>query len=110
VVDFGLLNERYQRQVLSHVVSNPGAKTHLKSLNPRLSFFLPGDDAPEMLQNNRRTVAEHYSVETYRERLLSIYDRVVHQPVHQRVDKQVLLDAFFDLDRFSLLKWGAYEE
>ncbi len=38
MVDFGLLSERFQRQVLSHLLSNPGAKIQLKSLNPRLSF------------------------------------------------------------------------
>jgi glycosyltransferase involved in cell wall biosynthesis len=109
VVDFGLLSERFQRQVLSHVLSNPKVKNHLKSLNPKLSFSPPEDDISEMLENNRRSVAAHYGVEKYGERLLSIYERVVHQPVLQCVDKQVLLDAFFDLNRFSLLKWGAYE-
>jgi glycosyltransferase involved in cell wall biosynthesis len=109
VVDFGLLNERYQRQVLSHLLSTPGAKAYMASLNPLLSSPAPGDDVSEILENNRRSVAAHYGVETYREQLLSIYERVVHQPVHQHIDKQVLLDAFFDLDRFSLLKWGAYE-
>jgi len=110
VIDFGLLNERYQRQVLSHVLSNPEAKRHLKSLNPRLSFSSVGDDVSEMLENNRRAVAAHYGAEKYRERLLSIYQRIVQHPVHQRVDKQALLGAFFDPDRFSLLKWGAYEK
>ena len=110
VIDFGLLGERYQRQVLSHLLSNPGARTQLKSLNACLSISPPGDGVSELLENNRRCVAAHYGAEKYREQLLSIYERVVHQPVLQCVDKQVLLDAFFDLDRFSLLKWGAYEE
>ena len=63
----------------------------------------------EVIENNRRVVAAHYGVEKYREQLLSIYERAVHHPVHQHIDKQVLLDNFFELDRFSLLKWGAYE-
>ena len=63
----------------------------------------------EMIENNRSVVTAHYGAGNYREQLLSIYERVVHQPVQQRIDKQVLLDAFFDLDRFSLLKWGAYD-
>jgi glycosyltransferase involved in cell wall biosynthesis len=109
VIDFGLLNERYQRQVLSHLLSDAGAKKHLASLNPRIIFPSQEDDMSEMIENNRSVVTAHYGMEKYREQLLSIYERVVHQPVHQRVDKQVLLDAFFDLDRFSLIKWGAYE-
>jgi len=63
----------------------------------------------EMLENNRRVVVDHYGSETYREQLLSIYNEVVQQPVHQHIDKQILIDAFFDLNRFSLLKWGSYE-
>ncbi len=63
----------------------------------------------EMIENNRKVVAAYYGVEKYREQLLSTYDRVVHHPVCHHLDKQVLLDTFFDLDRFSLLKWGAYE-
>jgi glycosyltransferase involved in cell wall biosynthesis len=109
VIDFGLLNERCQRQVLSHLLSDPGAKKHLASLNPRIFFPGPENDMSEMLENNRRVVTAHYGMENYREQLLSTYERVVHQPVHQRIDKQILLDAFFDLDRFSLLKWGAYD-
>jgi glycosyltransferase involved in cell wall biosynthesis len=109
VIDFGLLNERFQRQVISHLVSVPGAKKHLALLNPRIFFPGPENDMSEMLENNRSVVAAHYGMEKYREQLLSIYERVIHQPVHQRVNKQVILDAFFDLDRFSLLKWGAYD-
>ena len=107
-IDFGLLNEGYQRQVLSYILSNPGATSQLASLNPRLSTLGSQDDMEEILENNRRVVAARYGVETYREQLLSIYERVVHAPVRQHVDKQILLEAFFDLGRFSLLKWGAY--
>jgi hypothetical protein len=109
LMDFGLLNERCQRQVLERLLSDPGAKKHLTSLNPRIFFPGPEDDMSEMIENNRSVVTAHYGAGNYREQLLSIYERVVHQPVQQRIDKQVLLDAFFDLDRFSLLKWGAYD-
>jgi glycosyltransferase involved in cell wall biosynthesis len=109
VMDFGLLNERCQRQVLSHLLSDPAAKKYLTSLNPRIIFADPENDMSEILENNRSVVTEHYGAENCREQLLSIYERVIHDPVHQRVDKKVLLDAFFDLDRFSLLKWGTYD-
>ena len=109
LMDFGLLNERCQRQVLSHLLSDPGAKKHLASLNPRILFPGPENDMSEVLENNRSVVTAHYGEKNCREQLLAVYERVIHQPVHQRLDKQVLLDAFFDLERFSLLKWGAYE-
>jgi hypothetical protein len=109
VIDFGLLNERYQRQVLSHLLSDPGAKKRLTLLNPGIFFPAPENDAAEMLENNRTVVMTLYGVENYREKLLATYERVVHQPVKHRIEKQVILNAFFDLERFSLLKWGAYD-
>ena len=108
-MDFGLLNERCQRQVLSHLLSDPGAKKHLASLNPRILFPGPENDMTAVLENNRGIVTAYYGEKNCREQLLAVYERVIHQPVQQRLDKQVLLDAFFDLERFSLLKWGAYE-
>ena len=109
LMDFGLLNERCQRQVLSHLLSDPGAKKHLAELNPRILFPGAQDDMSAVLENNRSIVTARYGEKNCREQLLSIYEQVIHKPVHQRLDKQVLLDAFFDLERFSLLKWGAYE-
>jgi glycosyltransferase involved in cell wall biosynthesis len=109
VADFGVLSERFQRQVISYLLANPEAKTQLTIRNPGLVFSVPEEDVDAMLENNHRVVAAHYGLETYREQLLSIYNEVVQQPVHQHIDKQILIDAFFDLDRFSLLKWGTYE-
>ena len=108
VVDFGLLHERHQRQVISHLLSNSKAKNYLISLNPRMGFPGPNDGISEMIENNRRVVATHYDSKTYQEKLLSIYHEVVDHPVRQHIDKQKLVAAFFDLERFSLLKWGAY--
>jgi len=109
VVDFGILNERFQREVLSYLLSNPEAKSQLATRNPRLVFPVLEEDAEEMLENNRRVVVDHYGSETYREQLLSIYEMVAHRPIRQHIDKQILFDTFFDLDQFSLLKWGSYE-
>jgi hypothetical protein len=109
VVDFGILNERFQRQVLSHVLTRPEAKTHLAVQNPGVLFSVPEKDLGKILETNCRVVADHYGLERYREQLLSIYKKIIQQPVEQHINKQILMDAFFDLDRFSLLKWGAYE-
>jgi hypothetical protein len=109
LMDFCLLNEPCQRQVISHLLSDPDAKQHLQSLNPRVSAPRPEDDMSEMCINNRKVVSTHYGLKTYRDQLLSTYHRVVHEPVHQRIDKQAILDAFFDLERFFLLEWGTYE-
>ena len=109
VVDFGILNEKYQRQVLCHLLSKPEEKQLLAALNPGISEPAPGAEALAMIENNRSTVLENYDLATYEDRLLAVYDRVIQQPVRHQIDKPTLLDAFLDVNRFSLLKWGTYE-
>jgi hypothetical protein len=108
-VDFGLLSETFQRQVLERLIHDPSARADLVALNPWLSH--PGEvsAASTMIEHNRRSVLEQYSLDQYRTRLLDMYERVAGHAVSHRIDKMALLDAFFDLDRFSLLKWGRYD-
>ena len=108
-VDFGLLSEKFQRRVLARLARNPSARTDLIRLNPWLAH--PGSvaDAPAMIEDNRRVVLSRYTTADYRRRLLSIYHQVISHPVTQQIDKNTLREAFFDLDHFPLLKWGAYE-
>jgi hypothetical protein len=107
-VDFGLLGEGSQRQVLTRLVADPSAKARLVSLNPWLSH--PGlvADPSAVIDINRRAVLRHYGMRRYRHRLLSIYEQILNHPVGHRIDKAALRSAFFDLNRFSLLQWGAY--
>ncbi len=109
IIDFGLLSEKFQRQVLARLATDPLSKVELVRLNPWLSH--PGEvaDMSAIIENNRRAILQNYGTPQYRHRLLAIYDQVVNHPVFHRIDKGALRDVFFDLDRFSLLKWGAYE-
>lgn len=108
-VDFGILSEKFQRQVLNRLIADPSAKAALVSLNPWLSHpgFVPEPSA--IIESNRHAIEQHYGKQRYRHRLLAVYDRVVNHPVCHRIDKGALCDAFFDLNRFSLLKWAAYD-
>jgi hypothetical protein len=108
-VDFGVLSEKFQRQILSRLLRNPSAKTDLIRLNPWLAQPGKVADAPAKIENNRRMVLSRYATADYRSRLLRIYHQVISHPVTQQIDKAALRDAFFDLDHFPLLKWGAYE-
>ncbi len=108
-IDFGLLGEKFQRQVLVRLISDPVTKAELISLNPWFSHPGAVSDPSAMIESNRRAVEQHYGTQQYRNRLMAIYDRIVNHPVCHHIDKGALLDAFFDLDRFSLLKWGAYD-
>jgi hypothetical protein len=108
-VDFGLLSETFQRQVLERLIHDPTARADLVALNSWLSH--PGriSNAPAMVEHNRRSVLEHYGMARYRTRLLEIYAWIAGHEVRHGIDKMALLDAFFDLDHFSLLKWGRYD-
>jgi len=108
VIDFGLLDESFQKQVISHTLSRRQATDTLIRLNPFLSFLGNASDKAVLTESNRKAVTSHYNQEAYRELLLDIYSKVVRHPVRQRIDKKRLLDRFFDLNRFSLLKWGNY--
>ena len=109
MVDFGILSEKFQRQVLTRLIADPSTKAELVSLNPWLSHPGVVADSSAIIENNRRAVLQHYGTEQYRNRLLAIYDQIVNHPVCHRIDKRALREAFFDLDRFSLLQWGAYD-
>ena len=109
-VDFGLLSEALQRQVLSQVAASQLAKEALTDLNPWLAAPDGSLIPRETIENNHAAVIHHFGPERYRERLLRIYTRVVQRPVRQRIEKKALLDAFFRLERFSLLQWGPYEQ
>jgi hypothetical protein len=109
MVDFGNLDETSQRQILSRLLTDAAARASLISLNPWIEHAGVASESAEIIANNRKAVADRYGPALYRERLSTIYDRVAHHPVRHRIDKRVLLDAFFDLERFPLLKWSAYD-
>ena len=107
-VDLGILSEKFQKQVLTRLITAPSSKTELVSLNPWLSHPGEVEGSSAIIENNRLAVIEHYGTNQYRDRLMAIYDRIVNHPVCHRIDKRALREAFFDLDRFSLLQWGTY--
>ena len=108
-VDFGDLDETSQRQIISRLLTDAAARANLVTLNPWLENVGVASESADIIANNRRAVADRYSPALYRERLLKIYDRTIHHPVRHRIDKRLLLDAFFNLERFPLLKWGTYD-
>ena len=107
-IDFGLLDETFQKKIILHILSNKHALETLIRLNPFLST--PGHvaDPDGLIKRNRLAVKKHYNHILYRERLLEIYSRVANVTVHQRLDKSTILSHFLNLNEFSLLKWGKY--
>ena len=97
---------RQQKQVLHHLISN---KTHLLKLltrNPLLAEISNRTDQKNRIETNRNAIVRSYNMARYRQTLLDLYTRVVKTPVKQQINKKKLLAEFFNLKRFSLLKWG----
>ena len=108
-LDFGMLDEASQRQVIQRLLMDADARDKLAVINPFLSERHAWIPSAPQIAHNRRVVKNNYSLSHYGRRLISVYRRVKEQPVHQQIDKDLLLDLFFDLERFSLLKWSAYD-
>lgn len=105
VIDFGLLNEPFQKKIISTVLASSVNREKLIRLNPFLSN--PGNvsNKDEMIQNNMEAVLFNYNQPKYREKLIDIYTKVVGSNVCQKIDKKILFSEFLRLNNFSLLKW-----
>jgi hypothetical protein len=104
-IDFGLLNEIFQQQVITRVISDRRARAEMLDLNPLLSTLGSGSFGDDLLEANRRVILENYHPVSYRKRLLDVYAAVCRREIVQSVDKNVLLARFLNLENFSLLKW-----
>jgi len=107
-IDFGLLNEDYQRKVILKLLANQAHRQDLLERNPFLLKIGRIPDERETVKVNRRAVIRNYNISLYRQKLLTTYKAVKALDVRQRIDKKILLAEFLDLKRFSLLKWGDY--
>jgi len=110
-IDFGLLYEPFQKQIISHVLSSKNKAKKLIRLNPYLSCPANGLlNNNELIQNNMNAVLNNYNKTTYKKNLLEIYSKIINNSVNQSIDKNILLSEFINLEQFSLLKWNDYAE
>ena len=109
-IDFGILDEPFQKQIISHITSNRNKKKELISLNPYLATVGYVPDKQRLIDNNIKSVFSNYNIDTYREKLIEIYKKVSNNPVSHSIDKKILLSQFIDPHQFSLLKWCEYSE
>jgi len=109
-IDFGLLNEVFQKQIISWVLSDPQKRDILIDLNPFLQSPGKVSNPEALIQNNRQAILNNYNQAIYTETLMNIYKKTVAVNVSHRIDKTILFSEFLDLENFSLLKWGPYNE
>lgn len=97
-VDFGILDESLQRNVIRHLASHPANRARLPA------FQVSADDA--LIERNRRIVRERYGLEAYGDRLLHLYEQVAAtEPGElQSANAVDLLDRFLQPQRFNLLR------
>jgi hypothetical protein len=97
-VDFGILDEKFQRKVIRHLVANSGDRKRL----PTFDFYFD----PALIEHNCRIVRERYSLEAYGRRLLGIYRQLAAtQPGEvSAANADDLLDEFLRPGRFNLLR------
>ena len=109
-IDFGLLDEAFQKQVIGRLVTQ-NVHAHideLLSLNPGLAGIGRAANEKDLIEANRNAVARSYNMAQYRQKLLTIYAHVATTSIRQHINKKTLLAEFMDLTKFSLLKWGDY--
>ena len=107
-IDFGLLNEDYQRKVILKLLSDKAHLQNLRKLNPFLLKIGRIHNEKDIVKINRNAVIRHYNMSLYRQKMLNTYESVNTHCVLQHIDKKILLAEFLDLTKFSLLKWGDY--
>ncbi|MCP4752166.1 MAG: glycosyltransferase family 4 protein [Proteobacteria bacterium] len=109
-IDFGLLNETFQKGVISRIITNENDRKRVVRLNPFLSEPGRVENEREMIETNRDAVLKHYNMVEYRKSLMNVYSTVVENRVSHRLDKKILLSRFLNPKEFSLLKWCDYDE
>ena len=109
-MDFGILDEFFQKQILQSLIIDPGKKKRLVDINPFLERYAIPADAHALISHNRQVVLKEFNAGVYRDRLLATYRAVQRNTVKQHIDKYRLAAFFLDPDAFSLLKWGPYVE
>lgn len=104
-IDFGLLNETFQRMVIRRIRSSKSSHRQLITLNPFLSQPGKVPDETDLVHHNKQIVERNYTTERYRDTLMNIYATVVKHRIRHGIDKKKLMWLFFNLDNFSLLRW-----
>ena len=107
-IDFGLLDEGHQHQILCKVIQDKGARDQLRDGNSAMNPPANPANYQEMIEGNRQAVLRHYGIPRYRENLMGVYDQVVTHPVKHAVDKKTVAMHFLAANTFSLLKWRPF--
>ena len=102
-VDFGLLDEGSQMQVLSCVIEDASLRKEIQALNPWIEQWHPSDSDRDVIAHNDRIVRKFYGLEAYGTQLIDLYRSVRKRKVRHAIKKDVLIRFFLDPERFRMM-------
>jgi hypothetical protein len=107
-IDYGLLDESYQKEIIFRVMTDTSAANTLIQMNPFLEHPGQTGDADHRIKINCKAVAAHYNKTVYQGTLTKIYNRVLGIKVAHHLSSAPLLRYFLRPENFGLLKWCPY--
>ncbi|MEW6079319.1 MAG: hypothetical protein AB1724_16040 [Thermodesulfobacteriota bacterium] len=107
-IDFGLLDESFQKPVIHRILTRPADRRRLVEENPFLSAMESAVTGDTVLHNNR-LIREKFNERTCGERLMTAYRQVAETKIFHHISRERLLSRFLHPGRFSLLQWGSYD-
>ncbi|MBA4368586.1 MAG: hypothetical protein C0403_13225 [Desulfobacterium sp.] len=107
-LDFGMLNEPFQQQVIARILSSSKDKNHLIAINPFLAE-IGASGQQWIVDHNKKVILSNYNKALYQKKLLQIYEKVKHVQITHAIDRKKLLFHFLTPSRLNLLKWSVYE-
>jgi glycosyltransferase involved in cell wall biosynthesis len=105
-IDFGLLDEGFQQQVIRRMLSDRALAEEIQAKNSGIGNLADIPGREDRIRQNRAAVLSGYSREVYRKRLLHLYEAAAARTVRHRIDKTRLALDFLHPETFSLLKWS----
>lgn len=105
-LDFAILDEYFQKQVILKILSNPNFKSGFLALNPCLAHMPCRVGSTQKIAHNRMIVKSRFDENRYQHQLIATYRKVMAHPVTHRIDKPKLAARFLEPARFSLLTWS----
>lgn len=105
-IDFGLLDEPFQRECLELISRDTNRRREMLERNQTLISMMDDGPTAEVIHHNRERIVSLYHPDRYREKLIAIYREILDKPVRHAIDRRILLTAFLKENNFSLLKWG----
>lgn len=78
-IDFAKLTPTLQIEILARVARDPGYRREIHRANADLMTWLTGPADEELIRHNRRVIADRFSPETQRNRLMACYRQQLRQ-------------------------------